>query len=84
LAQRLQRAKDEKQFIRMFSLEHPDMTVEDAYAIQRAWTAIKLRKGRVVKGHKIGLTSRAMQSAVGIDEPDMACCTPICSGTTAR
>jgi 2-oxo-hept-3-ene-1,7-dioate hydratase len=46
------------------------MTVEDAYAIQRAWTAIKLSKGRVVKGHKIGLTSRAMQSAVGIDEPD--------------
>jgi len=36
LAQRLQRAEDEKQFIRMFSLEHPDMTVEDAYAIQRA------------------------------------------------
>jgi len=34
------------------------------------WTAIKLSKGRVVKGHKIGLTSRAMQSAVGIDEPD--------------
>jgi 2-oxo-hept-3-ene-1,7-dioate hydratase len=70
LAQRLQRAEDEKQFIRMFSLEHPDMTVEDAYAIPRAWTAIKLSKGRVVKGHKIGLTSRAMQSAVGIDEPD--------------
>jgi 2-keto-4-pentenoate hydratase len=36
LAQRLQRAEDEKQFICMFSLEHPDMTVEDAYAIQRA------------------------------------------------
>jgi 2-oxo-hept-3-ene-1,7-dioate hydratase len=45
LAQRLQRAEDEKQFIRMFSLEHPDMTVEDAYAIPRAWTAIKLSKG---------------------------------------
>jgi 2-oxo-hept-3-ene-1,7-dioate hydratase len=58
LARRLQRAEDEKQFIRMFSLEHPDMTVEDAYAIQRAWTAIKLSKGRVVKGHKIGHVAR--------------------------
>ena len=26
--------------------------------------------GRVVKGHKIGLTSKAMQSALNIDEPD--------------
>ena len=70
LARRLQKAEDEKQFIRMFSIDHPDMTIEDGYAIQRAWTAIKLASGRVVKGHKIGLTSRAMQSAVGIDEPD--------------
>src|SRR5947209_12376721 len=70
LAQRLQKAEGEKQFIRMFSIEHPEMTIEDAYAIQRAWTAIKLANGRVVKGHKIGLTSRAMQSALGIDEPD--------------
>jgi 2-oxo-hept-3-ene-1,7-dioate hydratase len=70
LAQRLQDAEEKKSFIRMFSIEHPGMTVEDAYAIQRAWTAIKLARGRIIKGHKIGLTSRAMQSAVGIDEPD--------------
>lgn len=31
---------------------------------------LKLAQGRVVRGHKIGLTSRAMQQAVGIDEPD--------------
>jgi 2-oxo-hept-3-ene-1,7-dioate hydratase len=70
LAQRLQKAADEKTFTRMFSLDHPDMTIEDAYAIQRAWIEIKLAAGCVVKGHKIGLTSRAMQNAVGIDEPD--------------
>jgi 2-oxo-hept-3-ene-1,7-dioate hydratase len=70
LAQKLQKAEDEKQFIRMFSIDYPGMTIEDAYAIQRAWTAIKLARGRLIKGHKIGLTSRAMQSAVGIDEPD--------------
>ncbi|MEA2857135.1 MAG: hypothetical protein QOH98_1456, partial [Methylobacteriaceae bacterium] len=33
LAQKLQKAEDEKQFIRMFSIEHPEMTIEDAYAI---------------------------------------------------
>jgi 2-oxo-hept-3-ene-1,7-dioate hydratase len=70
LARRLQEAEEKKTFIRMFSIDHPDMSIEDAYAIQRAWTKIKLANGRVVKGHKIGLTSRAMQSAVGIDEPD--------------
>ena len=70
LAERLQKAEEEKQFIRMFSIDHPGMTIDDAYAIQRAWTKIKLANGRVIKGHKIGLTSRAMQSAVGIDEPD--------------
>jgi len=45
LAQRLQRAEDEKQFIRMFSLEHPDMTVEDAYAIQRPGRRSNSAKG---------------------------------------
>jgi 2-oxo-hept-3-ene-1,7-dioate hydratase len=70
LAQRLHEAEEKKTYIRMFSIEHPNMTLEDAYAIQRAWTQIKLAKERVIKGHKIGLTSRAMQNAVGIDEPD--------------
>ena len=42
----------------------------DAYAIQKAWIEIKVAEGRVVKGHKIGLTSKAMQSALDIDEPD--------------
>ena len=38
--------------------------------IQRAWTRLQLSRGRVIKGHKIGLTSKAMQNAVGISEPD--------------
>jgi 2-oxo-hept-3-ene-1,7-dioate hydratase len=70
LARRLQKAESDKSFIRMFSIAHPEMTIDDAYAVQRAWTAIKLANGRIIRGHKIGLTSRAMQSAVGIDEPD--------------
>ena len=54
----------------MFTQEYPDLTIEDAYAIQRAWTKLQLARGRVIKGHKIGLTSKAMQNAVGISEPD--------------
>ena len=48
----------------------PASRIEDAYAIQKAWVEIKVAEGRVVKGHKIGLTSKAMQSALNIDEPD--------------
>jgi 2-oxo-hept-3-ene-1,7-dioate hydratase len=46
------------------------MTIEDAYAVQAAWVALKRAEGRVVKGHKIGLTSKAMQAQLGIGEPD--------------
>jgi 2-oxo-hept-3-ene-1,7-dioate hydratase len=52
------------------SLQHPDMTIEDAYAIQRVFVETKLAEGRRVVGRKIGLTSRAMQQAVSINEPD--------------
>jgi 2-oxo-hept-3-ene-1,7-dioate hydratase len=69
-AERLDAAERDRRQIRMISLDHPDMTMADAYAVQRAWLDLKLRRGRRVIGHKIGLTSRAMQQAVGIDEPD--------------
>lgn len=56
--------------IRQISLRHPDITLADAYAIQRLWVQLKIDGGNRLKGHKIGLTSRAMQMAVGITEPD--------------
>jgi 2-oxo-hept-3-ene-1,7-dioate hydratase len=70
LAERLDEAERTKTLIPMFTREHPDLKIEDAYAIQRAWTRLQLDRGRVIKGHKIGLTSKAMQNAVGITEPD--------------
>jgi len=70
LAQRLDEAERSKSLIRAFTLEHPELSIEDAYAIQRTWTKLQLARGRVIKGHKIGLTSKAMQNAVGIAEPD--------------
>ena len=69
-ARRLQEAEATRVPIRQLSLDHPGLTVEEAYAIQKAWVALKLAEGRAIKGHKIWLTSRAMQLAVGIDEPD--------------
>ena len=53
-----------------FSRRFAGMSVEDGYRISRAWVALQLAEGRRVIGHKIGLTSRAMQISSQIDEPD--------------
>jgi 2-oxo-hept-3-ene-1,7-dioate hydratase len=66
----LHEAERTRRQVRQLSVTHPGLTIPEAYAIQRAWMALKLAEGRTVKGRKIGLTSRAMQQAVGIDEPD--------------
>src|ERR1700742_1851473 len=69
-AEQLHQAEKTRKQIRQLSLDHPGITIADAYAIQKAWIEIKLAEGRVVRGHKIGLTSKAMQGTPGIDEPD--------------
>jgi 2-oxo-hept-3-ene-1,7-dioate hydratase len=46
------------------------MTVDDAYAVQGEWRRRAVSTGRRLVGHKIGLTSKVMQAATGIDEPD--------------
>ncbi len=48
----------------------PDIDIADSYAIQKRIIDDKLSRGAVLRGHKIGLTSKAMQSTVGINEPD--------------
>ena len=70
LAKELHEAEKSRKVIRFLSAQFPDMTVADAYAIQKAWVGIKLAEGRKIIGHKIGLTSRAMQSMANINEPD--------------
>ena len=69
-AQRLDDAERQRTQIRQLSLEQPGITIEDAYAIQRAWVDKKIADGRKLIGHKIGLTSRAMQVSSNISEPD--------------
>ena len=66
----LDQAERSREQVGQFSLAHPEMTIADAYAIQRAWVARKIQGGRKLVGHKIGLTSRAMQVSSNITEPD--------------
>ncbi|MCB1386084.1 MAG: 2-oxo-hepta-3-ene-1,7-dioic acid hydratase [Nitratireductor sp.] len=56
--------------IGLLSQRHPDIGMDDAYAIQKAISAQKLAEGRKIIGWKIGLTSKAMQYALNIDIPD--------------
>lgn len=72
LARELYRARKECRQLRQFSRAHPQMSIEDGYAIQRAWVQLEIADGRRIMGRKIGLTSRAMQQASQITEPDYA------------
>jgi 2-oxo-hept-3-ene-1,7-dioate hydratase len=70
LASRLHQAETARTQIRQFSLELPEITIEDAYLVQKEWVRRKIEEGRRLIGHKIGLTSRAMQRSSNINEPD--------------
>jgi 2-oxo-hept-3-ene-1,7-dioate hydratase len=72
LAHKLYRARKDRTQLRHFSKDHPQMSIEDGYAIQREWVKLELADGHTIKGRKIGLTSRAMQQASQITEPDYA------------
>jgi 2-keto-4-pentenoate hydratase len=48
----------------------PDLDVVDAYEIQLLNIRRRLEAGSSVKGHKVGLSSKAMQEMMGVDEPD--------------
>lgn len=72
LARQLYDARKTRTQLRHFSKQHPQMTIDDGYAIQREWVKLELADGRTIKGRKIGLTSRAMQLSSQIDEPDYA------------
>jgi 2-oxo-hept-3-ene-1,7-dioate hydratase len=70
LAEDLRRARITKQPAERFTARHPAMTIGDAYAVQSRWLEGEIAAGRRLVGRKIGLTSRVMQRATGITEPD--------------
>jgi 2-oxo-hept-3-ene-1,7-dioate hydratase len=63
-------AEQSRQQRGLLSAEHPTATMDDAYAVQRAFVDRKLTEGRKIIGWKIGLTSRAMQQQLNITTPD--------------
>jgi 2-oxo-hept-3-ene-1,7-dioate hydratase len=70
LAAELAEAERTRGVMPRITARHPDATIEDSYAIQGVWRDSQLAAGRTLVGRKIGLTSKAMQQATGITEPD--------------
>lgn len=70
IARRIHDAERSRVPIKQVSQLHPEFGIDDAYAIQRAGVRLAEAEGRVVRARKIGLTSKVMQEAVGITEPD--------------
>ena len=66
----LDRAETDRQQVRQTTSVFPDLTIDDAYVIQGVWLERRLGRGEQLIGHKIGLTSRAMQQSMNITTPD--------------
>ncbi|WP_216913246.1 2-keto-4-pentenoate hydratase [Nocardia noduli] len=70
LAEELDVAERERVAIDKLVDRHPDIDVVDAYEIQLINIRRKIAAGAEVVGHKVGLSSKAMQQMMGVDEPD--------------
>jgi 2-keto-4-pentenoate hydratase len=69
-AQQLLAAYSSREPVAPLTERHPEITLDDAYSIQLEQIERRLAGGAVIKGHKVGLTSRAMQTMLGVDQPD--------------
>jgi 2-keto-4-pentenoate hydratase len=63
-------AEVERNPVERVSTTFPGLDVEDSYEIQLRNIARRVEAGAVVRGHKVGLSSRAMQRMMNVDEPD--------------
>lgn len=70
LAQQLWDAEADVTPIAPLTDERPDLDPDDAFEVQLINIRRKLDAGAVVRGHKVGLASKAMQEMMGVDEPD--------------
>ncbi len=70
LAADLAQAERSREPIAPLTATHPDMDVVDAYEIQLINIRQRVAEGARVIGHKVGLSSKAMQQMMGVDEPD--------------
>src|SRR5690606_790709 len=70
IADELAHAETDRTTVPLLTARHPGVTVADASAVQNAWRRRGIGAGRRPVGRKIGLTSKVMQAATGITEPD--------------
>ncbi|WP_280260019.1 fumarylacetoacetate hydrolase family protein [Nocardia abscessus] len=70
IADELAAAERDRTTVPLLTVRHPGMAVADSYAVQNEWRRRGIAAGRRPIGRKIGLTSKAMQAATGITEPD--------------
>ena len=70
IAQKLLNAELSKQPIAPLTEIEPSITADDAYRIQLYQIEQKVSEGAVVKGLKIGLTSKVMQEMLNVHTPD--------------
>lgn len=70
LADELMQAEQFCQSVPPFTERYPDLSVSDSYHIQLEVIEQKRKQGREVIGKKVGLTSKAMQKMLGVNEPD--------------
>ncbi|MDO8361885.1 MAG: 2-keto-4-pentenoate hydratase, partial [Actinomycetota bacterium] len=59
-----------KEVIAPLTDSYADIDVVDAYEIQLINIRKRLAAGRVIRGHKVGLSAKAMQQMLGVHEPD--------------
>jgi 2-keto-4-pentenoate hydratase len=69
-AQHLRVALEKREWLPPLRETYPGMDASDAYAIQKINTEQRLAQGRRIVGRKIGLTARAVQQQLGVDQPD--------------
>jgi 2-keto-4-pentenoate hydratase len=70
LAAELAQAERSREPIAPLTAAYPDLDVVDAYEIQLINIRQRVAEGARVVGHKVGLSSKAMQHMMGVDEPD--------------
>ncbi|NML31942.1 2-keto-4-pentenoate hydratase [Paraburkholderia antibiotica] len=69
-ARALVEAERSREYIAPLRETYEQLSIDDAYAIQRVNTERRIADGRRVVGCKIGLTSVAVQKQLGVDRPD--------------
>ncbi len=73
LAEELHRSIRSGTVIDPLSGSHHELAIGDAYSIQRQLIGHLLADGNRIVGRKIGITSQAVMTMLGVDQPDFGC-----------